>query len=546
MTGSTESVISMAPASSPSCTRGNRRTTHRASTARSNASSSRRCRPSHAAIAATCSLRSGLPTATTRATSRSLGGSAAAGTGRRHWRMLRSRTPISASTRCWLPRRKTSPGSGHELGEDGARARTGAARVRRALASRWDENASAYRELDLHGGEPETTGTIGDLLPLYAGVPDERRARRLYDEALWSPARFGPSPDAPWPVTTVSKASELFDARRYWRGPVWINVNWFLLRGLARAGLAAEAEELRRMTLRLVAASGFTEYYHPVDGRAARKPRLLLERGPDARPHARPAVSYDPEPHYPVVGGEVRVGYGELAAELARRRPCVVAVDGPAALPLGARLPLPSRTPSVPRDCGAAAWTCGDSWRRGRRCNDGPRPRTWRAIRFSRGASRGRSRCCSTSSRGSLSTAEDDLTLVLGPGSALVDHDFLWYADLPKRLSLDAVRRGLAGNLGQPPGEAGSEQRLLFVDWPVLDRHKHALAPHLDGYVDLTDPDSPRSLDGEALRRSLARARRCAVQNSPDVPARPMGRSVAEARPRASPPTPRTSPGRTS
>lgn len=153
-----------------------------------------------------------------------------------------------------------------ELGEDGARARTGAVRVRRALASRWDENASVYGEVDLHGGEPESTGTIGDVLPLYAGVPDERRARRLYDEALWSPARFGPSPDAPWPVTTVSKASELFDARRYWRGPVWINVNWFLLRGLARAGLAAEAEELRRMTLRLVAASGFTEYYHPSTG----------------------------------------------------------------------------------------------------------------------------------------------------------------------------------------------------------------------------------------------------------------------------------------
>jgi hypothetical protein len=153
-----------------------------------------------------------------------------------------------------------------ELGEDGARARAGAVRVRGALASRWDENASAYKELDLHGGEPETTGTIGDLLPLYAGVPDERRTRRLFDLALWSPARFGPSPDASWPVTTVSKASGMFDPRRYWRGPVWINVNWFLLRGLARAGLAVEAEELRQMTLRLVAASGFTEYYHPSTG----------------------------------------------------------------------------------------------------------------------------------------------------------------------------------------------------------------------------------------------------------------------------------------
>jgi glycogen debranching enzyme len=153
-----------------------------------------------------------------------------------------------------------------QLGEEGARARAGAVRVRNALAGRWDEGASAYRELDLHDGEAETTGTIGDLMPLYAGVPGERLARRLFDEALWSPARFGPSPDAPWAVTTVSKASPTFDARRYWRGPVWVNMNWFLVRGLERAGLAAEAEELRWMTLRLVGASGFSEYYHPSTG----------------------------------------------------------------------------------------------------------------------------------------------------------------------------------------------------------------------------------------------------------------------------------------
>jgi glycogen debranching enzyme len=153
-----------------------------------------------------------------------------------------------------------------ELGEDGARASGAAAQLREALATRWDEGAAAYRELDLHGGEAGIRGTVGELLPLYAGVPDERQARRLFEETLWSPARYGPSPRAPWPVTTVSKASSEFDARRYWRGPVWININWFLVRGLERLGLTAEAEELRRMTLRLVQASGFSEYYHPSTG----------------------------------------------------------------------------------------------------------------------------------------------------------------------------------------------------------------------------------------------------------------------------------------
>ena len=45
--------------------------------------------------------------------------------------------------------------------------------------------------------------------------------------------------------------------------PVWVNVNWFFIRGLEQAGLLAEANELRRMTLELVGRSGFFEYYDP-------------------------------------------------------------------------------------------------------------------------------------------------------------------------------------------------------------------------------------------------------------------------------------------
>lgn len=94
-------------------------------------------------------------------------------------------------------------------------------------------------------------------------------------------------------------------------------------------------------------------------------------------------------------------------------------------------------------------------------------------------------------------------TLVFGPGSALVPHDRLWYADLPKRLGAQAVMAGRAANLGQPPGERATERRLYFVDWPMLDRHKGVWAGRWDRYLDCTDPARLLSLDGEALRRSL-------------------------------------------
>ncbi len=152
-----------------------------------------------------------------------------------------------------------------EIGADGSRARQAAAALRSNLASTWDEGAGCYRERDLHAAAG-VTDTVADLFPLYAGVPDERQARRLVDEHLLEPTRFGPSAEAPWAVTTVAKSSPAYAPRNYWRGPVWINVNWFFVRSLERYGMQVEAAALRDSTLELVRRSGFTEYFEPTSG----------------------------------------------------------------------------------------------------------------------------------------------------------------------------------------------------------------------------------------------------------------------------------------
>lgn len=152
-----------------------------------------------------------------------------------------------------------------EIGGNGSRARAAAAGLRAALAARWDDAAGAYREHDLHGADA-ITDTVADLFPLYAGVPDRGQARRLVDEHLLAADRFGPAPDAPWAVTTVAKSSRAFTLRNYWRGPVWVNVNWCFVRGLERCGLGDEAAALRDLTLALVERSGFVEYFEPTTG----------------------------------------------------------------------------------------------------------------------------------------------------------------------------------------------------------------------------------------------------------------------------------------
>lgn len=96
------------------------------------------------------------------------------------------------------------------------------------------------------------------------------------------------------------------------------------------------------------------------------------------------------------------------------------------------------------------------------------------------------------------------LVAVVGPGAALTDHDVLWYADLPKRHAEAAIASGCGQNLGQPT-QAGppSTRRLFYVDWPLTDRHRGALAPRIHCWIDMQDPGNPSWAAGHELRSTL-------------------------------------------
>jgi mannose-6-phosphate isomerase class I len=97
------------------------------------------------------------------------------------------------------------------------------------------------------------------------------------------------------------------------------------------------------------------------------------------------------------------------------------------------------------------------------------------------------------------------VTVVFGPGAALVSYDLLWYADLPKRYAEAQITGGTGRNLGQPAGTgAGTTRRLFYIDWPVLDRHRDTLVTGVGRWLDTQDPQAPTWLDGPALRDALA------------------------------------------
>ncbi|MEO1260784.1 MAG: trehalase family glycosidase [Bacteroidota bacterium] len=96
---------------------------------------------------------------------------------------------------------------------------------------------------------------IGSLVSLFAGIPDEDQAAQLnnYLRSLHERGFYVcPSFDVDSP---------LFDSKRYWRGPVWSQMNWMIHHGLKNYGYKRTAQIVKSDLIELVEKMGFYEYF---------------------------------------------------------------------------------------------------------------------------------------------------------------------------------------------------------------------------------------------------------------------------------------------
>jgi hypothetical protein len=127
----------------------------------------------------------------------------------------------------------------------------------------WDEGSGQYFSRRLAGKQLIKLSSAATLLPLYTGAVTAERAKRLV-ELLQDDKTFGTR----YGVPSAPLNSPYFDHDRYWQGPVWVNMNWFVIQGLLRYGYTQEAKSLWKQTKELVAGGGFSEYYSPLTGEA--------------------------------------------------------------------------------------------------------------------------------------------------------------------------------------------------------------------------------------------------------------------------------------
>jgi glycogen debranching enzyme len=127
----------------------------------------------------------------------------------------------------------------------------------------WNEASGSYGDYDVYNQCLIVKDTIASYAPLFVGIPSGDNAERLIAR-LVSPKKYWPTNG--FPLSSVAMSESEFDPNNYWRGPVWINMNWLIIKGLQKYGYNSTARELLEKTILLVQDHGFYEYFNPITG----------------------------------------------------------------------------------------------------------------------------------------------------------------------------------------------------------------------------------------------------------------------------------------
>lgn len=119
----------------------------------------------------------------------------------------------------------------------------------------WNEELGCFTTYDQRAKKQILHKEIGGIFPLFAEIPTKEQAQKINDYLMGLHHRnyyICPSFDVDSP---------LFDSKRYWRGPVWPQMNWMIYQGLKTYGFHETAKIARNDLLTLVEKLGFHEYF---------------------------------------------------------------------------------------------------------------------------------------------------------------------------------------------------------------------------------------------------------------------------------------------
>ena len=125
----------------------------------------------------------------------------------------------------------------------------------------FDDALGGYIYYDLRNECSLPYLSSSSFTPLFAEIPTPQQAVKLI--AHLKNGRFSGKNNERYLCASFDPTSPRYNSEKYWRGPIWINLNWLIYNGLLRYEFSDVAETLKNDTLSLIEKYGFYEYFEP-------------------------------------------------------------------------------------------------------------------------------------------------------------------------------------------------------------------------------------------------------------------------------------------
>ena len=136
------------------------------------------------------------------------------------------------------------------------------ARTKAAVGRCWSGEHRCFLNWDKISDAPLRERTTATLLPLFGLLADDGQAGEmasLIEE--WLEA-------SDFSLSSTHPESPRYEPQRYWRGPVWMHVNWMIAEGLRAYGHDELAAKVKRESRKCIeAAGGYFEYFNSETGK---------------------------------------------------------------------------------------------------------------------------------------------------------------------------------------------------------------------------------------------------------------------------------------
>lgn len=125
----------------------------------------------------------------------------------------------------------------------------------------YDPELKGYIYYDLRNDIALRSLSSSSFTALFAGIPDKYRAQEMI--AAFTEGPFSGKQKEFLLCASFDPSSSSFDPKRYWRGPIWINLNWLLYKGFKKYDALELTAQIKEDTLYLMDKYGFYEYFDP-------------------------------------------------------------------------------------------------------------------------------------------------------------------------------------------------------------------------------------------------------------------------------------------